>query len=114
MRPDTVRLRRRLGIVLLVVAGHGAFFWPLAQGLEHRPPPQGPVWMSQVSLPETALPPPPRTENAVPGASPAIGSPAIAAPGPRTRDFGADRCSPADANGQRRRQRHRAQASRQV
>ncbi len=62
MRPDTVRSRRGFGIVLVVVAGHGAFFWQLARGLEHRPPPEGPIWMSQVSLPasppETTLPRP--------------------------------------------------------
>jgi hypothetical protein len=56
MRADAVRSRRRLGIVLMVVAGHGAFFWQLARGLEHRPPVEGPVWMSQVSLPETPSP----------------------------------------------------------
>jgi hypothetical protein len=62
MRPDTVRSRRGFGIVLVVVAGHGAFFWQLARGLEHRPPPEGPIWMSQVSLPasppEATLPRP--------------------------------------------------------
>ena len=62
MRPDTVRSRRGFGIVLVVVAGHGAFFWQMARGLEHRPPPEGPIWMSQVSLPasppETSLPRP--------------------------------------------------------
>jgi hypothetical protein len=86
MRPDTVRLRRRLGIVLLVVAGHGAFFWPLAQGLEHRPPPQGPVWMSQVSLPETALPPPlaPKTLSQAPP-QPSAALPSLPpAPAPET------------------------------
>ena len=46
----------------MVVAGHFAFFWQLARGLEHRPPPQGPVWMSSVPVPPSppapAGPPP--------------------------------------------------------
>ena len=57
-----MRSRRGFGIVLMVLAGHGAFFWQLARGLEHRPPPEGPIWMSQVSPPVsppvTALPGP--------------------------------------------------------
>ena len=62
MKPDTGRSRRGFGIVLMVLAGHGVFFWQLARGLEHRPPPEGPIWMSQVSSPVsppvTALPGP--------------------------------------------------------
>ncbi len=46
------RSRRRLVTVAMVVVGHSAFFWQLARGLEHRPPPEGPVWMSSITLPE--------------------------------------------------------------
>ena len=55
MKPDTGRSRRGFGIVLMVLAGHGVFFWQLARGLEHRPPAEGPVWMSQVSPPVIPL-----------------------------------------------------------
>jgi hypothetical protein len=78
MRPEKVHARRRLGIVLMVMAGHGAIFWPLARGLEHRPPPEGPVWMSQVNLPEITSAPNPRpkaekpTPTVEPSSTPAV------------------------------------------
>lgn len=50
------RARRRLGIVAMVVAAHLAFFWQLARGLEHRLPPQGPVWVSSFDVPDSPLP----------------------------------------------------------